>query len=134
MQIVAKADLVRLFTESRSQAGPFMDPENEFREEMTAFAAAITADLPEEVTHIVITDHENADDVEVSWPDYAQLEVNELIPMTYSKAGDYYGVTERHKPGDYTIGRRIYNLYWGGSPINSAPGIVLTTAVMAPVG
>lgn len=114
--------------------GQAFDPEQAYTEEMTAFANAILADAPESATHFVYTDNENGDDPTVSWGQDADLHCvvsQELIPLTYTKSGDsYYGLSASHSSYEPERSRVIYYCYLGGSPLNSAPGFVLTTARM----
>jgi hypothetical protein len=126
MQIVARQHLLGFLT------GSSMDPMQEFREEMTAISQAILDDLPAGVQYLVYSDHENGEDPQVSWEGFGRVS-RDLINEQYRSDGDsYYGVSvtqlERVYPAD---DRRVYNCYLGGSPLNSAPGFVISTAALA---
>jgi hypothetical protein len=134
VQIITRANLLAVLT------GTTMDPEQEFQEEMTAFATAILAHAPAAVQHFVYTDHENGDDPVVSWGEYAQTKSVELLGNgeVYNARGDsYYGCTAQTHDWQYAAGvtpiedtRVLYHCYLGGSPLNSAPGFVISTALL----
>jgi hypothetical protein len=132
MQIITRANLLAVLT------GTAMDPMVECQEEMTAFANAILAHAPAEAQHFVYTDNENGDDQVVSWGEYTQLHTTELVPLTYTKSGDsYYGCTAQTRNWQEPEGtapmedsRVLYHCYLGGSPLNSAPGFVISTALL----
>jgi hypothetical protein len=123
MQIVARASLLAFLT------GPFMDPDQEHQEEFTAIANAVLLNAPASVTHFLYSDHENGDDPEIRYPEYIQLQSEHLINEQYTANGDsYYGVYAQWRdlglPNDNRV---LYHCYLGGSPLNSAPGFVLST-------
>lgn len=124
MQIIARSQLAAVMTSDS------FDPDQQFNEEMTAFAAAILAHCPTEYTHFVFTDHENGGDPEVSWGEGARVTPEELVPLTWRQdGGSYYGLTS--VVSDFSAnGQPIYHCYLGGSPLNSAPGFVLTPATL----
>lgn len=129
MHVISRSKLLATLT------GPLYSVESDRLEEFTAFANAILADAPPTATHFVFTDHENGDDPVVKWADEGfarqNVVVKKLIPLTYSKLGDYYGCdAERqsyHSPDDPRI---IYQCYLGGCPVSSAPGFVITGATL----
>jgi hypothetical protein len=132
MHIIARSALLATLT------GPALNPDQQAQEEMTAFANAILAHAPAAVTHFVYTDHENGDDVQVGWPEYAQVKSVDLLGSgeVYTASGDsYYGCSAEYRHFDYAPGvtptvdsRVLYHCYLGGSPMNSAPGFVISTA------
>lgn len=134
MQIIARANLLAALT------GPSMDPEREFQEELTAFANAIQAHAPAGVTHFVYTDHENGDDPVVSWGEHTPTTLLNLLgsgEVQSTQGNGYYGcaaqvVSRQYAPGltPPADNRVLYHCYMGGSPLNSAPGFVVATAVV----
>ncbi len=124
MQIISRAQLFATLT------GPVFSPDGDRKEEMSAFATAILNHAPAAVTHFVFTDHENGDDQTVTWSEYDQLHKEELIPLTYAAVGDYYGLTAARKEWNPEDLRWLYQCFLGGCAIQSAPGFVISTAIM----
>lgn len=123
MQIVARASLLAFLT------GPFMDPEQEQLEALTAIGNAVLLNAPASVTHFLYSDHENGDDPVVAYPEHTSTHTEALIDAKYTANGDsYYGVGAQWRDiGLPSDDRVLYHCYLGGSPLNSAPGFVLST-------
>lgn len=115
--------------------GSTMDPEQSIQQEMSEFAASILADAPASVTHFLVTDHENGDDPEITFPHYVRDEpgcVQELIPLSNAPNG-YYGLSRTRHYGSLDRedeNRFVYQCYIGGSPLDSAPGFNITALVL----
>lgn len=122
MDIVSRTNLLAFLT------GPFMDPDQQAQEELNAIANAVLADAPATITHFLHTDHENGDDPVVAYPEHVETQNRGLITEKYNSRGDsYYGVMAQSRSDSYPGDDRVlYHCYLGGSPLNSAPGFVLT--------
>ncbi len=128
MQIISRAQLLATLT------GPLFDPDSTFIVEMSAFANAILAHAPASVTHFVYTDHENGDDAEVIWPVYLKPRTVQLLDFRKcSSDNGYYGlVAQQHQHSLPDDSRWLYQCFLGGCPVQSAPGFVISTAIMLP--
>lgn len=123
MHIIPKCHLATILTSD------MYDPEQEFTEEMAAFAVAIKAYHPE-IEYLVLTDHENGNDPQVDWPEGSCVVSHDVIPLTYAASGSYYGMSA-HECGFSQHGLNVvFQCYLGGSEGASAPGFVITTARM----
>lgn len=127
MLIVPRAQLLKYMVSDQ------YDYDQQFTRVFTVMATAIMADAPPDVTHFVLTDHENGDDLYVGVQEYDGYDSTDLVPLTDDDTG-YFGVAasrNRHfDPGDNRV---LYNCYLGGSPLASAPGFVISTAIMVNV-
>ena len=125
MQIVKTSEL----TAALSQ---YIDPEGgTYAEESAAFAAQLLPVLAAAgVEQVLFWDDQDGGDPKLDMDDWNR---EDAIPLTYNSAGhSYYGLT--HFVQKYTLNGEslIWHLWFGGSPVNSAPGFYVI-GVLPPV-
>ena len=124
MFVIARAELAAALADSA------IDPMVEFSTEMTAFAAAVLADLTADCTHVVFADHECGSDPGLDFSE-SHTEHAELVPGMPETDNGYYGVTRMRHPYDAEA-PVIYYCYMAGSSGQSACGFMLIPAKMLP--
>lgn len=123
MQLVNVADL-------QSALQQYMDPDggNDFAEEIAAYVRVLNDELAKvpQVTQVLFwDDQEGSDptlDLDPTLYDKRQLFGDNEHGLVYNSTGSsYYGATFYQRKW-YPVGQFVISLWFGGSPLNSAPG------------
>jgi hypothetical protein len=122
VQVVQTAELA-------TALGQYIDPDQSYYgEEIAAYAERLAPVLAAAgVQQVLFWDDQDGGDPTL---DMELWEQEEVIPLTYnSSGGSYYGLTS-YKPKYMSNGPDplVWHLWFGGSPLNSAPGFYVVAA------
>jgi hypothetical protein len=121
VQVVQTAELA-------TALGQYIDPDKSYyEEEIAAYAERLAPVLAAAgVAMVVLWDDQDGGDPTLDLEDWDREDV---IPLTYNSSGSsYYGLTSFRRKymaqGDPAL---VWHLWFGGSPLNSAPGFYVVS-------